>query len=563
MVTKNESPTLTEDVASGVVEAKVHIHARTIVAIAAISFISTAQLMSVVGSGVLARDMATSLGAPSLSAWFGAIITILTLATILPTSQASDYWGRKPFILASCVFGVIGFIVVSRSKNIATCLAGFTLGGMAFACQALCYAIPSEVLHRKHRGYGQASVNISAGLGGLVGIIIGGAFTRSGGESWRNYWYICFALYVLGFVGVFFGYNPPPRELEVTLSTSQKLRKMDWIGSFLIAVGLILFVIGLQWSRNPYPWNNGHVLGPFITGICLLIVFGIWEWKGTNEGILHHSLFKDRNLPVSTLLIFIEGVAFFTVNNFFVFELIIVGHVGAFPAVFRFAVLFAASIVTAFLTGAYITWSKRVREPLIFGFLLLTTFPIVMVFYRENLPAANAYGYAIIYGSGLGLILTATIVAAQMSSPADQISLSSGLPTAARSLGGAVGVAINNAIYNNSLQSKMPRFIAEAVLPLGFNPKDLPALIGALASQNPAAVAAVPGSTPAIIGAASHAVSEAYRLSFRDLWIAAACFGGFAVLLSCLVKNSKGGFTEHIDAPAETLRRDIRTRPMR
>lgn len=452
------------------------------------------------------------------------------MTTIFPTSQASDYWGRKRFIIASNLLGVVGFIVVSRSKNIATCFAGFTLGGMAYACQALCFAIPSEVLHRKYRGYGQAVVNIANGIGAIMGVLVGGALTRSSGDDWRIYWYICASLFALGSLGIFFGYNPPPRELEITLTTTQKLRTMDWIGSSLIAVSLVLFAIGLQWSGNPYPWSDGHVLGPFISGICLLAVFAIWEWKGTSEGILHHRLFGHRNFPISVLLIFTEGLAFFTVNNFFVYELVIVGHVSSFPAGFRFVVLFATLMVMAFVTGAYITWSKQVREPLILGFLLLTIFSILMAFYRGSLPAANAYGYAMIAGASLGLILVTAMVAAQMSTPADQISLSSGLPTAARSFGGAVGLAVNNAIYNNSLNDKMSRMISQAVLPLGLDAERVPALIEALASQNQAAVEAIPGVTSEIISAASQALTEAYRLSMKNLWIAAACFAGTAVI---------------------------------
>ncbi|USP80406.1 hypothetical protein yc1106_07680 [Curvularia clavata] len=314
------------------------------------------------------------------------------------------------------------------------------------------------------------------------------------------------------------------------LGSTQKFAKIDWIGSVMIAIGIVLFVVGLQWSGNPYSWSNGHVLGPFITGLCLLFLFAFWEWKGINEGILHHSLFRHRNLPVSIALVFVEGAAFWTINNFFVFELVMVSHVGSFPAIFRFAVLFATSIVTAILAGVYITWSKRVREPLVCGFLLLTIFPIVMVFYRGNLPVADAYGYAVIGGSALGVILTASLVAAQMSTPADQISLSSGLPTAARSLGGAVGLAVNNAIFNNTLDQKMPHMIAEAVLPLGLDPKYLSTLIGALVSQNQAAVDALPAITPAIIDAAVQAFTEAYRLTFRNLWIASACFAGVGVI---------------------------------
>lgn len=512
--------------------------------------------------------MATFLGAPDKSAWFGSAITILTLATILPFSQAADYWGRKPFIMITTAFGVVGSIVISRSQNIATAIAGFVLVGAAFGCQSICYAIPSEVLHRKYRAYGQAASNIAAGLGAVTGVLAGGALTRTDPEGWRIYWYISAATFAAGLAGIAFGYNPPPRELQVSMTRSQKLRHMDWIGSLLIASGLVLLVMALQWTDNPYKWSDRHILGSFVTGVGLLIAFGLWESKGTSEGVLHHRLFGDRNFPIAIVLLFLEGLGFFTVNNFFVFEITLLNHTEEFSAGLRFAVLFIASIAFAFVVGAYTTWTKQVREPLVVGFLLMTIFGILMVFYRSDLPLANSYGYAVLSGSGLGIVLTNVLVAAQLGTPPDMISLSSGLPIATRSLGGAVGFAINNAIFNSSLQKELPSKIAAAVLPLGFNPKELGALIGAMASQNQAAVGGIPGITPQIIGAAASALEEAYRLSFRKLWIAAAVFSAAGVIGkfdsfctfqqmltfmsgSALLWNPKAEFNQNIDAPME------------
>jgi hypothetical protein len=153
-----------------------------------------------------------------------------------------------------------------------------------------------------------------------------------------------------------------------------------------------------------------------------------------------------------------------------------------------------------------------------------------MGFYKESTPLANGFGYAVLSGTGLGVILTGTIVAAQMGTPPDMISLGTALPLATRSLGGAVGLAIDNAIYSNSLKDKLGKEIADAVLPLGFNPANLGALIKALSSQNQAAAARIPGASPQILGAARHGVTEAYRLSFKNLWISAACFAAAGVI---------------------------------
>lgn len=481
--------------------------------------------MALVGSALLAQPTVAVLGSPDQSIWFTSVITIITLATIFPCSQAADYWGRKVIILSTALGGVVGSIVVSRARSTPTAIAGFCLIAIAFGCQSLCYAIPSEVLHRKHRAYGQAATNVAAGMGAVVGILVGGALTRNGNpDGFRIFWYINCGVWVLGFAGVLAGYNPPPRELQMSLTTTQKLQFMDWIGNALVAIGLVLLCVGLQWSNNPYPWTDGHVVGPLSSGLFLLVAFCIYEWRCTEEGILHHGLFGDRNFPLAMVMIITEGSAFITTTSFFVFELVVVGHFDSFSAGLRFAVLFLISTAFSFIVGAYTSWTRQIREPLVVGFLLLLIFNILMAYYKTTLSSAASYGYACIGGAGIGCILINAMVAAQMSTPRHMISVTSGLITALRSLGAAIGLAIVNAIFHNSISSELPKRIAAAVLPLGLPPAELGHFIRAFTSRNETALMEIPGFNPIMLGASGIALTEAYRVSFRNTWFAAAGF---------------------------------------
>lgn len=184
------------------------------------------------------------------------------------------------------------------------------------------------------------------------------------------------------------------------------------------------------------------------------------------------------------MTIFVEGLAFFAVTNYFAYELAFLHHIDSFTAGLRFAVVFIASIIMAFVVGVYTTFTKRIRETLAAGFLCLTLFCVLMVNYHAGLPLANSFRYAAIAGSGLEFILSNLMVAAHMGTPPDMISLSSGLVTTSRALGGAVRLAINNSIFNSSLKTQIPSRVAAAVLPLSISPQNLGAQIDALSSQN-------------------------------------------------------------------------------
>ncbi|KAF5013247.1 hypothetical protein F66182_15202 [Fusarium sp. NRRL 66182] len=141
-----------------------------------------------------------------------------------------------------------------------------------------------------------------------------------------------------------------------------------------------------------------------------------------------------------------------------------------------------------------------------------------------------------------------------MSAPPELISVATGLMIVTRSVGATVALAVNNVIFNNSMDKEVPSKVAAAVLPLGFSPTKLKDLIQALLSNNADLVAKVSGLTPEISFAAQGGLFDAYSISFRHVWTAATCFCAAGLLSSLFLRNSKSDFNAHIDAPIEVDR---------
>ncbi len=124
-------------------------------------------------------------------------------------------------------------------------------------------------------------------------------------------------------IGIFVGYRPPKRHTRLDhLSVWQKLGHLDLPGCALLTVGLSLFLTGLNLGGNLYAWTSARVLCTMVIGIAFLISFGVWEWKGTRTGILHHELFhggkaKGRTFAICVGLIFIEGIMLFSYVVFY------------------------------------------------------------------------------------------------------------------------------------------------------------------------------------------------------------------------------------------------------
>ena len=131
------------------------------------------------------------------------------------------------------------------------------------------------------------------------------------------------ALWGVTAVGLFVGYRPPKRHTRFDhLSLWQKLGRLDLPGTGLLTAGLTLFLTGLNLGGGIFTWSSTPVLATMVVGIVVLIAFGVYEWKFTRTGILHHDLFRGgkdqgRTFAICVGLIFIEGILLFAYVIFY------------------------------------------------------------------------------------------------------------------------------------------------------------------------------------------------------------------------------------------------------
>nr|OQO27324.1 hypothetical protein B0A51_04215 [Rachicladosporium sp. CCFEE 5018] len=544
-----------EDVPSNATEVKQPgVTARALVIVVAINTIYFAQLVNIVGSGSLARDITAVVGGSTESVWFTSTIAILTAVLSPRVSQAADLWGRRWILVALTACGCIGAIIVSRATNVGQVIAGFTVGGICYGAQPLLHAVTSEVLPRKYRAWAQASVNVSASLGGIYALLVGGALTRNQRpENFRTYWYTAAGIYAIAALIVAVLYRPPPRELQVTLTTNEKLRHLDWLGYALLVSSLTLFSLGLSWAQNPLPWTSPAVLAPLIIGVALVGALLLYEIRFKKDGLLHHDLFRHRNFPISLFCIFTEGLSFYCANNYFAFEVGTLYTHDALRVGLHYSITFYCLIFFALLAAVYCSAVKAVRLPTCAAFTMFALFNALMATIRTTTPEANLWGYAIFLGAALGVCLTSLVTAAQFATPPALIAITSGLMIGMRSLGGVVGLAIYGAIFNAALSSNIASRVAGASIALDLPRTSVAGLIGALSAGDMTGALAIPGVTPTILEAAGGGLQRSFVIAFRNVWIAAASFSLAAVVASLFLVDPKSSFDERVDAPLKVL----------
>lgn len=95
-----------------------------------------------------------------------------------------------------------------------------------------------------------------------------------------------------------------------------KLRSVcrDFGGYILLTTSVVLWLMALTWGGDRYPWKSAQVLGTLISSIVGFTLFGLWEWRGKKDGLLHHDLFKNPNFAWC-LVAYVHLARFFRMTN--------------------------------------------------------------------------------------------------------------------------------------------------------------------------------------------------------------------------------------------------------
>lgn len=407
-----------------------------------------------VGSGFLAHQIVAVVGGSDKVNWITLALGINPIAFGPILAQAADLWGRKWPIVGGMLAGLAGSLIVARADSIGVVILGQAIAGFNQSCQGLAHTITSEILPRKYRPYAQSAVHIGGGLAAPVALYTGGAMCRHSAAGFRNYWYFTAALFFVIACIITLFYKPPTRELQ-RLQTKERLRRVDAMGSFLLIIALLGFCVGLGWSQNPYDWGNAHILVPFIIGIVGMIVLGIYWTFLKKDGLLHHGLFKgSRNFALSILCITCEGVTFFAANNYFGFEVEFLFNRDLLLTGVTYSITWWTYMIAAVSAGVYCSRTRSLRTPIVASFACFIVYFGLMASVSAT-SGANVWGYGVFLGIGFGVSLNALVVMAQLSTPSTLIASATCLMIACRGLGGTVGLAVYNAVFNGALKDNI------------------------------------------------------------------------------------------------------------
>ena len=189
---------------------------------------------------------------------------------------------------------------------------------------------------------------------------------------------------------------------------------------------------------------------------------------------------------------------------------------------------------------------------MLFGWVVWTGSMIGFATLQPNQPI-NALAFNGMAGLGFAAPLALIVAAVQLAVPHSHIAAASAVVASTRAVSGSVFTAIYIAALDERLEIRLSAYIATAAAKAGLAPDSVAPFVKALAGNDVAALAKIPGVTASIINAGVEALKRAFADSLRICFCIAAPFGVLACILTLFIGPLKKTMNYHIDAPVEHL----------
>ena len=252
---------------------------------------------------------------------------------------------------------------------------------------------------------------------------------------------------------------------------SEKLRRVDWIGSVLFIGSSTSFLIPITWVRQSkveagplltmskggvsYAWDSWRTLVPLLIGVVGLISFIAFEEYVAKEPLIRLDVFKNRTAAASYFETTLHGLILWCLLYYLPLyyeavkgETPILSGVSLFPQTFTVAPVSVA-------TGITITKIGRYRWAIWVGWAL-TILGIGLLYLLDVHTSTVAWVFLnLVSGVGMGLLFPSMAFAIQAATANKDLAFAVALFSFFRSFGQAIGVAIGGTIFQNQMKVKL------------------------------------------------------------------------------------------------------------
>ncbi|MDP1553271.1 MAG: MFS transporter, partial [Methanobacteriaceae archaeon] len=363
-----------------------------------------------------------------------ALYALIIASFMLLGSKIQDILGRKKtFLLGLFIYGT-GTTIATFSVNATMLMVGWAFFEGIGA--ALMLPATTTLVSSSYEGKDKVTAfgiwGGIAAMGAAIGPIIGGIFTTF--LTWR----LVFGSELIFIVAILL-FRHYLTESKPTL----KWKDLDIIGAILSILSLIMVVMGILFLTKPQNW--GYVVTLIVSGVILFIIFLLWQRRRINHGLeplSDISLLKNKVFGLGNINSVITQIP---LAGFLFIIPVFLQQVTKLNAFDTGLALLPASIAILLLSilGARISSFLDSKYIIMVGFIVsaLGTFILGGVF-NVNTQIMDIVPGTIVFGMGIGLLLSQLTNLTMDAARADQETDASGFLNSFKNLGYSMGTAL-------------------------------------------------------------------------------------------------------------------------
>jgi EmrB/QacA subfamily drug resistance transporter len=439
----------------------------------------------------------------------------LSLATVIPlTGWAARRFGTKRLYMLALVLFTAGSVLCATASSIDMLIVFRVLQGLGGGMlMPLGMTIMTQAAGPKRMGRLMAILGVPMLLGPILGPVLGGWLIGNYSWHWIFLINVPIGMIALGYSG----YALPKDRPEPGES-------FDWLGVLLMSPGLAALLYGISSIPGEGTFWSKKVDLPIAVGLLMVVGFVFYSFRPTHP-LLDLRLFKNRNLAVATITMFMFAAAFF-------------GGLLLLPTYFQQvrdqSTLHAGLLVAPQGIGAMVTMpiagalADRIPVGRIVPFGL--TAIIGGMFCLTQITATTSYwGFTIpvlfVMGLGMGSTMMPIMTSALKTLSHRQTPGGSTLLNITQQIASSIGVAVMSVVLTNQLKNQSIVTQARDFAEASRQTKD-PALLGKLLREFPAVGKIIApygqdqaGAQRALLKAVHDAMATAFAHTY---WLAAS-----------------------------------------
>ena len=421
------------------------------------------------------------------------------------TGWAADRFGTKRLYMTALLLFTLGSVLCAAATSIEM-LVGFRVlqglgGGMLMP---LGMTIMTRAAGPARMGRLMAILGVPMLLGPIFGPILGGYLIE-------NYsWHWIFLINVpIGAAAILYSWR------VLASDRPEPSESFDWVGVALLSPGLALFLYGVSSIPGEGTFFSPKVVIPGTIGLLMVAAFVFWSFKPKHP-LLDLRLFKNRNLTVSVITMFLFAAAFFggllLVPTYFQQ----VRGETALQAGWLMAVQGVGAMITMPIAGALMD-KLPVGRIVPFGLVLI----IGGMFALTQLTATTPYSLILpvlfVMGLGMGATMMPLMTSALKTLKSHDVARGSTLLNISQQIASSIGVAIMSVVLTTGLKDDPLLKASQAFNEATAGIED-PEQLGAIAARFPEIAALLAKGQEVLMAAVHEAMAAAFSTTF---WVAA------------------------------------------